>query len=702
MASTLQRLVNILQSTSLIDEKSIQEDKGKIAARCYEEFEMDLRSRGEWEQQSKGALEIAKQVWSKKTEPWDGAANVKYPLIAGAAVQFGARAYPAILSGRDIVRTKIVGQDPDGSKSARAARVQKHMNYQLTEQIKDWDEGMDKLLHGLPVLGTMFKKTYWSKLLERPVSELVLPHDLVVNNDTTKDILEARRITHIFALFKNEIIERMRSGIWTKDETILERLNPTGTDEQGPYTVLEQHRWLDLDDDGYEEPYAVTMLPGIGMTDGGVHQFQVGDIVRIVPRYFPEDVELNEDGKIKKINPQCAFSKYTFIPDFCGKFYDVGFGQLLNPLNEAVNGLINQLLDAGTLSNMQSGFIAKGLKVKGGEMRFSPGEFKQVNSLMNDLRGSILPLPYKEPSPTLMNLLTFLVDAGKQLSSVSEVLSGEQSGVNVPATTTLALIEQGLKVFTAINKRVYRGMASEFEIIYYLNARYLSDAEYFKILDEENIIARSDYAMGDCDIYPVADPTNATSTQKLIKAEALMKTMGMPGAADPRAILHKYYEALEIDDLEKFHPEQGPEPPPDPKAEDIKSSIQERQAKLPYEIEKLRTESIKNIALAEAAEIGPQLEQYKLALQSVLQDRQQRGDQELQQQQMDQQAQMQQAQMMQQQQMQQQDQGHQAGMQQQQMMADQQDADATREHEMGLAGMEAEAAAQNNDSGVGA
>ena len=231
----------------------------------------------------------------------------------------------------------------------------------------------------------------------------------------------------------------------------------------------------------------------------------------------------------------------------------------------------------------------------------------------------------------LFQLLGFMVDAGKSLSSVSEVLSGEQSGVNVPATTTLALIEQGLKVFSAINKRIYRSLKQEFSILYQINSHYLEDQEYFRILDEQNVVARADYAMGDCDIYPVADPSASTDVQKLIKAEALMKTVGMSGSADPHLILHKYYEALKVEDLEKFHPANPQPTPPPPEAQDILSKTQERQAKLPHEIEVLQSEAAVNYAKAQteanAAQIADMAKKMDMILEQQRWAREERDSQ---------------------------------------------------------------------------
>lgn len=613
MPLTLSKILE--HPTQNIAELLDKSELNRIASRCYEEFQLDDDTRAEWKEKNKEALKIAEQTWEKKSHPWPGASNVKYPLIAGASMQFAARAYPAIFNQQELIKAKVVGRDDSGAKWARAQRIQKHMNYQLTEEMSEWEEDMDKLLHGLPVLGTYFKKTYFSTIRQRPISDLIAPQDFVVNNNV-KRLEDARRGTHVFSLFKNQILERQAASLWLDEDL---KLSPNGMDEQGPYTILEQHRWLDLDGDGYEEPYVVTLVNDMGVDEAGKHQIQNGGtVVRITPLYFVEDISINSSNKVVSIKKQDVFSKFEFIPDFCGRFMGVGFGQLLLPINEAINTLTNLLVDGGVLSNMQSGFLSKQLNLKGGTITLEPGEWKQIDALTQDLRGAILPLPIKEPSAVLFQLLGFMVDAGKSLSSVSEVLSGEQSGVNVPATTTLALIEQGLKVFSAINKRIYRSLKQEFSILYQINSHYLEDEEYFRILDEQQVVARSDYAMGDCDIYPVADPSASTDVQKLIKAEALMKTVGMPGSADPHLILHKYYEALKVEDLEKFHPAEPQPTPPPPEAQDLMAKTQERQAKLPHEIEVLQSEAAMNYAKAQTEASAVQIEQMSKKMDIIL------------------------------------------------------------------------------------
>lgn len=620
MSLTLSRILQ--HETQNVAELLDDGELAAIAARAYDEYALDEATRTEWLRANAEALEIAEQEVKPKSFPWPGASNVKFPLIATASMQFAARAYPSIVQVGEVVKTKIVGRDPDGAKKARGARVAAHMNYQLCEQMTEWEEDMDSLLHRLPVVGSYFKATYFDPIKQRPTSELISPVDLVINQNY-KRMQDVRRATHLFTLHKNQILERQRSAIWLDKDL---RLSPNAQDEQGPFTCLAQHRWLDLDGDGYEEPYIVVMVNEAGVNEDGSHQIQAGSVVRIIPRYFLEDIKLNSRNKVVNITPQEVFTKLSFVPNFSGKFLDIGFGRLLLPVSSSIDTLINQLIDSGTINNLQGGFISKQLRLKGGRVTLEPGEWKQVDALTQDLRGAVVPLPTKEPSLVLFQMLGLLMETGKQLSSVSEVLSGEQSGVNVPATTTLALIEQGLKVFSAINKRIHRSLKHEFGILYQLNSHYLDDQEYFRVLDEEQVVARQDYAMGDFDVYPVADPASSTEIQSLIKAEALVKTIGMPGSGDPYLIMHEYYGAIikDKDKLEQIHPSQRQEQPPPPEQQDIMAKIKEREAKLPHEIEKLQSEAALNYAKANseggsgemeamAARMDMMMEQQKMA-----------------------------------------------------------------------------------------
>ena len=599
-----------LKIEDLIGHVNIAEDLdnetlSRIAIEVIRGYEVDEDSLYEWTSQNEDAMKVAKQVMDKKTFPWPDSANVKYPLIAQASLQFAARAYPELIKGSKVVQGKVTGADEGGLKKERADRISSHMSYQLIEEMSEWEEEFDKLLHALPVLGCIFRKTFYDPVLQRNRSDLCLPGDVIVNNDTTRDIDSCRRITHKISLYRNEVVERERTGTFL--EGSVEKLDEE-TGEDKPHEFLEQHCWMDLDGDDYDEPYIVTVSQSNQR------------VCRIVARFDEDTVHmitggLNK-GMVERIAPIQYFTKFSFIPDFEGKFYDYGFGRLLYAINEAVNTTINELLDAGALANLQSGFVSKQFgRNKNDVIRLEAGEFKVLDLASHEMKDGILPMPAREPSSALFQLLGVLLEAGKELASSSELLAGQQNRSNVPATSTLALIEQGLKVFNAVFKRLYRSMTKEFRKIFRLNYLYLEEEKYFRVLDNVETISKEDYASDDLDVRPVADPNMSTDVQQLFRAEALLQTMELPGV-DAWEVTHYYLKALKVpeEDLDIIHPPKKEEPaeaPPDPKMIEVQAKLEMEQQKLPLEIEKLQSEIALNLARAEDLKNQHVIEKYK-------------------------------------------------------------------------------------------
>lgn len=569
------KLGKIIEASNLVDDLD-DEKLIKIGNEVCSGYDTDLDSRRPWEQDLKNWTELALQVSTNKTFPWPNAANIKYPLLATAAMQFAARAYPTLVpSNGEIVKCRVIGSDPTGQKSQRADRISTHMSYQVLEQMEEWEEDMDKLLLSLPISGTCFKKTYWDSAKQRNCSKLVLPKTLVVNY-WTSSLDDAERITEVFYLSKRKIKERQNQGIFadvdlgdpqTPNDTVTSSVNgafqqATAEDDTVPYTILEQHTYLDLDDDGYAEPYIITV------------DYDSKKVLRVVPRFNETGIVTDNKGDVVSIEPVQYYTKYGFIPNPDGGFYDIGFGRLLGPLNNSANTIINQLVDAGSLSNLQAGFIGKGLRIKMGETRFQPGEWKAVNAVGDDLKKQIFPLPVREPSQVLFNLLDLLLKSGKELASVAEIFVGKMPGQNTPATTTMASIEQGMKVFTAVYKRVYRSLTSEFRKIYKLNQQYMNPEEYVSVLDEP--IQQEDYKGPEDDIVPGADPTAVSSQEKQARVQAIGQLLQL-GTIDPMAYTALYLDAHEIPNSQGLM--RQPQPQPDPKMEAIKAKAQVDQQK---------------------------------------------------------------------------------------------------------------------------
>ena len=635
------KIEKILDRKTVIVDELNAETLDDIARRVSDEYQLDKESRSEWEIRMEKAMNLALQVAEVKNTPWPDASNIKFPLLTIASLQFSSRIYPSLIGGTDIVNMRVIGGDPDGQKTARADRVSKHMSYQNIEQDESWEEEMDRLLITIPIMGCGFKKRYYDPIKGHQISENVLPKDLIVPY-FAKSIETASRITHVIELRKNQIEERIRKGIYAEVELttpvyeteklqlaqdVTQGMKHPDNDPDAPYTLLEQHRYLDLDKDGYDEPYIVTVTR------------DQKKVMRIVPRFRAEDIEFDEiKNRIKCIRPRHHFIKFPFIPSPDGGFYDLGFGALLTPISDSVDTIINQLVDLGTWNNQVSGFIGKGARMKSGVMRFKPFHFEVIQTSGSDLKSNIVMNPTRDPSPVLFNLLKFMVDYAERIMSVSEMMVGKTPGQNTPATTTMAALEEGMKVFTAIYKRIYRSLRSEFRIQYRLNQEYLDPKEYYAILDSGDTgeIFQQDYMGDPTDIRPSADPNIASPAQKVARWEMLSQRAASIPGYDIRAVELRGLKSMNIEAVEEIYPTEKPiQPPPDPKMELEKSKIQLKATeaylehklvvaelsikalKIDAEITALNAQAIKSLADAEAAEAGQQMGEYKHQLEEM-------------------------------------------------------------------------------------
>ena len=635
------KIDDVILSPNVTDKLS-DEFLDAVGSTVVDEYEKDKSSRKDWEDLIEKALDLSTLKSEKKDFPWANASNVKFPLITNAVIQFSARTVPEVVRGGKVVEVAVIGKNT-AAKEQRAKRVARHMSYQLLIESSDWEDSVDKLIHLIANVGLAHKKTYYDPIKRKNVSELLDHNEFVVHKNTTC-IEDARRATHVMYHHNNDLVSHMRAGLFK--ECPMEELHSNNTDSHMPmyededehyHEVLEQHRYLDLDDDGYEEPYIVT-----------VHK-DSRKVLRIVGRFDIDGVHKNSDDEIIHIEPVHYFTSFHFLPSMDGSYYSLGFGPLLYSLNEAVNTNINQLIDSGTLANLQGGFIGKGLRVKGGVLKHKPGEWKMLDSALGvDIAQNIVPLNYKEPSSVLFQLLGLLVDTTKELSTISEVMSGQQTAQNVPATTILSLIEQGLKVFSSIQKRLHRSLKKEFEKLYRLNKLFLDPEVYFNIQDENGVVLQKDYEDESLDIKPVSDPTMSSDAQRLATSQALLGLVGMPGVKN-QAVLKRYIESLDVADAEELLEPEGQSQAPDPKIIKVKmdaaakqdemklkadaqgtkdqelmykiaqssADLELKRNKTEAEIMEIKARAIAALAQAEAAEKGTQIAAYKTVLESL-------------------------------------------------------------------------------------
>lgn len=578
------KLEDLISSPNIAEMMSADE-LSSLGFKLSDEIQLDLTSRLDWEDRNDKANKLALQVVEKKTFPWPGASNVKFPLITIAAMQYHSRAYPALISNNDVVKCKVYGSDPTDDLHKQAQRISNHMTYQVMEEDEGWEENTDRTLLVQAIAGVAIKKSYFDSIKGHNVSELVLPNDFIVNY-YTKSIADSPRITQRIFLSSNDLYERQARGLFlTPDVEVpptqvgTNLLNSGMQQQQGvyqqtddpdtPYEFFELHCWLDLDDDGYKEPYIVFI------------RRDTQKIYRIVARYFEESIERRND-KIVCIKPEQYFTKYGFIPSPDGGFYDLGFGTLLGPLNDSINTIVNQLIDAGTMSTTGGGFLGRGVKIKGGDYTFKPQEWKRVDSTGDDLRANIYPLPTKEPSATLYQLLQLLINYGERIAGATDIMTGVSPGQNTPAETSRNTVEQGMKVFNGIYKRTWRAMKEEFQKLYRLNQLYLPPEKIqFEFNNDMQFVSPDDYILDAKLIRPAADPNVVSDSQRLMQAQSVAQLAATSGGFNHYEVNKRYLEALKVPAIDQILPDPtGPDaipPQPDIKFEIEKMKNEERQ-----------------------------------------------------------------------------------------------------------------------------
>jgi chaperonin GroES len=562
----------------------------------WEGYTRDQNSRDKWRIRTQAAMDLALQVQKDKNFPWAGCANVAFPLVTIATLQFHSRAYPAIIQGSDVVKYKVNGDDPEGKEKARALRIGAHMSYQVLEEDTAWEEQHDRLLINIPIVGCAFKKTYRSGEKGHNISELVLAEDLVLDY-YAKSVEDCARKTHTIPLYRNEIHSNIMLGIFrdVREEswyTSASTLQPTPSDlkqdkrtgqvppqsdSETPYRTLEQHCWMDCDGDGYAEPYIVTI------------EENSRTVLRIVTRFDrQDDVQRNSRDEIIRIVPTEYFTKYGFIPSPDGGIYDIGFGTLLGPLNEATNSLVNQLIDAGTMATTAGGFLGRGAKVRGGVYSFAPLEWKRVDSTGDDLRKNVFPLPVREPSAVLFQLLSLLINYTQRIAGTTDTLAGENPGQNTPAQTTQTMVEQGAKIFNAIFKRTWRSMKGEFKKLYILNATYMPMSQAF---GSEGMKALRDDYLGNPDrITPVADPNIISDAARMQQALTLKQNAMTTPGYDLHEVELNFLRAMRVDGVSTLYP--GPDKtPPLPNLKMQVEQMRMEEKKMRIELDKMKLQA---------------------------------------------------------------------------------------------------------------
>ena len=554
------------------------DDLKQIGSECRAGLLNDEYSRSDWMKRNEAGMDLALQLQREKTFPWPGCANVAFPLVTIAAMQFHAQAYPALVSSSQIVKCEVFGDDPDGSLTALGARTAKYMSWQLLFQDKCWEEQEDKSIFNVSIAGTNFKKTQYNTGKAHNTSELVLAKNLVLDY-WAKSVESCPRKTHLIPLFRNEVYENVMRGKWrdileeswytatpAPQETRAQQAQdkrqgviPPQPDDTTSLVFCEQHVDMDLDDDGYAEPYIITF------------ERNSGCVVRIVCRFDSEAAiervaRGSNVGKIIKITAIEYFTIRIFIPSPDGGIYGIGFGVFLGPLNESVNSLVNMLLDCGTMQTTGGGFLGRGAKIRGGVYTHSPFEWKRVDSTGDDLRKSIFPLPVPQPSDVLFQLLSLLIQYASRVAGTTDLSVGENIGQNTPAQTAQTMDTNGRKIYTAVFKRLWRSTKEELAKLYLLNKTHAPD----------NV--KQLFAGSPDQVAPVADPNSTSDSVRIQTAVAVKQAAGMTGGYDHDEVEMRYLRALHVENPEKVFPGTKGQPP----AEDPKITLEKvkQQGKL--------------------------------------------------------------------------------------------------------------------------
>ena len=526
-------------------------EQADLANKIVEWVDVDIESRRDWEQRMEQAMELMGLNNVPMEElPFDGASAVSYPLIGEAVVQFQARAIEEIFPSEGPVKVKTVGEYTR-EKEEQQERVKDHMNYQILDQDRSYFWEVDSMLFALPLNGSCFKKTYWDSVSEMVVSRFIPSTDFIVPYIAT-DLASAPRYTH--RMFKNEteMKKLFESGFW--EEIDLPKVTPYATDtvddrehqhrdraddrsaeihaDDSVYTILECHCDLIIDAD--QERYGkMSPLPYIAT----------------VCRDTRELLSIRRNWKEE--DPLCTkriwFTHYKYLPGL--GFYGFGLLHLIGSVAEATSGTIRALLDSAAFANMQGGYVSNDAKMKPEDQHIAPGVYKEVNMTAEELNRAFYTPPFKEPSPALAKLFEALLEAGKSFSASTEVLTGEASNTG-PVGTTIALIEQGSKPFSAIHRRLHMAAAEEFKLRAELNYEFLPDQYPYKVEDAESVVLRDDYD-GRVDVIPISDPNIFSSTQRIAQGQALVELADShPQLYNQMECHERFLRAIRIPDYE--------------------------------------------------------------------------------------------------------------------------------------------------------
>jgi len=529
---------------------------GEISSDLRASYEDDMESRSEWEETYTKGLDQLGVKYEERSQPFEGASGVTHPLISESVTQFQAQAYKELLPAGGPVQTQVLGMQ-DAAREEQASRVKDFMNYQIMEVMEEFDPDMDQLLFYLPLSGSCFKKIYFDEAKQRAVSKFVPAQDLVVSY-AASDLHTAARVTHVLRMDANELRKMQIAGFYRdvevskydeEEDEVRQKINSIQGTSKGytdeVYTILEMHVALDLE--GFEDmspdgeptgialPYIVTIDEGSGK-------------VLSIRRNFEENADL-----AKK---QQYFVHYKFMPGL--GFYGFGLIHMIGGLGRAATSILRQLIDAGTLANLPAGFKARGVRVRNDDEPLQPGEWRDIDAPGGNIRDAIIPLPYKEPSATLGQLLGTLVENGRRFVSLADQQTSNMNQ-EAPVGTTVALLERGMKVMSAIHKRLHYSQKNEFRVLARIFRDNLPQEYPYDVAGGDRTVMAADFD-GRVDVIPVSDPNIFSMAQRVTLAQTqLQLAQSNPQVHNLHAAFRRMYQALEVQNIDEILP-----PPPQP------------------------------------------------------------------------------------------------------------------------------------------
>ena len=545
----------------------------ELSSDLISSVDSDKQSRGEWEKTYTEGLEyLGMKFDDSRSQPFEGSSGVIHPILAEAVTQFQAQAYKEMLPAKGPVKTEIVGARTVETES-QAERVQEFMNYYIMNVMQEYDPELDMLLFYLPLAGSAFKKVYFDFVTNKAISKFIPPEDLIVPYEAS-DISSAERITHAINMSLNEIKKQQVTGFYADVEISDQDYSEDDSDiklqideiqgiessykEDRNRTIYEIHTVLDIE--GFEdvgangEPTGLK-LPYIITID------EASETVLSIRRNY-----LETDPLKNKIN---YFVQYKFLPGL--GFYGLGLSHMIGGISKASTSILRQLIDAGTLANLPAGFKARGMRIRDEDQPLQPGEFRDVDTTGGSLRENLIPLPIKEPSNVLMQLLGLLVDSGKRFAAIADMNVGD-SNAAMPVGTTVALLERGTKVMSAIHKRLHYAQKKEFQLLSKVFSDYLPPEYPFAMGSAPSEIKQQDFD-GRVDVVPVSDPNIFSQSQRITLAQELLQMVqSNPEIHGQQGLYEAYkrmYAALGVDNVESLIP-----PPPDNTPQPLDAGIE--------------------------------------------------------------------------------------------------------------------------------